>query len=69
MCSGDYVALSDQDDIWIPEKIEILVKNIGDNLCIHSDAYLVNADSELISNSYSRYASKVTKPTRMYDLA
>lgn len=68
-CTGDFIALSDQDDIWIPEKIEILVKNIADNLCIHSDAYLVNADSELISNSYSRYSSKVTEPKRMYELA
>ena len=28
LCSGEYIALSDQDDIWLPEHLEVLVKNI-----------------------------------------
>lgn len=42
--TGDYVAISDQDDIWLPEKIEVLVKEIG-------DAALVFHDSVLFSTS------------------
>ncbi len=30
--TGDYVAPADQDDIWLPNKIEILMNAIGDNL-------------------------------------
>lgn len=69
MCSGDFIALCDQDDIWMPTKIEELLENIGDNLCIHSDAFLINNDSEIISESYSQYSSKLTMPESMYDLA
>ena len=29
--TGDYVAISDQDDIWFPEKIEKQVQAIGDH--------------------------------------
>lgn len=42
LCSGDYIALSDQDDIWFPNKIEELLNNIHDNLLIHSDAIIVD---------------------------
>ena len=30
--SGDYIAISDQDDIWRKNKIELQIKKIGDNL-------------------------------------
>lgn len=48
LCSGDYIALSDQDDIWIENKIEILLKNIADNLLIHSDCELIDENGETI---------------------
>ncbi len=31
--TGDLIAISDQDDIWLPHKIATLVNEIGDNLC------------------------------------
>lgn len=30
LCRGEFVALSDQDDIWMPDHLELLMKNIGD---------------------------------------
>lgn len=33
---GDLIAISDQDDVWLPEKIETLVANLGENLLIGS---------------------------------
>lgn len=33
---GDLIAISDQDDIWLPKKIETLVAHLGDNLLIGS---------------------------------
>lgn len=30
LCKGDFVALSDQDDVWMPNHLELLLKNIGD---------------------------------------
>lgn len=38
LCQGEYIALSDQDDVWKPEKIEILVREIGDFTLIYSPA-------------------------------
>lgn len=40
LCKGKYIALSDQDDIWFPEKIENLVNEIDDYSLIFSDAKL-----------------------------
>lgn len=49
LCSGKYIALSDQDDIWDKDKVTILIDNIGDNLLIHSDCRLIDEDGETIS--------------------
>ena len=46
LCSGEYIVLADQDDVWLPEKIEMLLNKIEDNLLVYSDAELV--DSKLI---------------------
>lgn len=58
---GDYIAISDQDDIWVTDKIEIQVKSIGDswlssgfskpfasgeNIKIHFDSRLPNCTLE-----------------------
>ena len=36
--SGNYIAISDQDDIWFPEKIEIMMREIGTHVLAYSDA-------------------------------
>ncbi|MBU1659127.1 glycosyltransferase family 2 protein [bacterium] len=46
-CQGEYIALADQDDIWLENKIETLLKNIGDNLLIHSDTSLMDASGNI----------------------
>jgi glycosyltransferase involved in cell wall biosynthesis len=40
-CKGEYILFSDQDDIWMPHKIRILLGAIGDNLLVFSDSALV----------------------------
>ncbi len=47
-CAGDFIALADQDDIWLPEKLERLMAGIGDTDLAYSDAFLVDdSGSEL----------------------
>lgn len=53
-CSGEFIALCDQDDIWYLNKIEVLIKEIGDRLLIHSDAMLIDEQDRVISESYMR---------------
>src|SRR5947209_4830727 len=45
---GDFIAFSDQDDIWKPEKLETLFSNIGDRLLVYSDSELVNEKGEAL---------------------
>jgi len=42
LSKGDYVALADQDDIWYPGKIELLLNNIGSCSLIHSAVHVID---------------------------
>jgi glycosyltransferase involved in cell wall biosynthesis len=44
LCNGEYIALSDQDDIWCQNHLELLLNKIGDKMIACGDALLVNAD-------------------------
>jgi glycosyltransferase involved in cell wall biosynthesis len=46
-CSGDLIALSDQDDVWVPERLARMVAEFErrpDLLLLHSDARLVDGE-------------------------
>jgi glycosyltransferase involved in cell wall biosynthesis len=49
LCSGDYVLLSDQDDVWVDDKVECLVREIGDSALVYSNALLVTSDLKPIN--------------------
>lgn len=42
LCTGDYIAFSDQDDIWLPEKLQFSLNKIKDNYLFCSNATLIN---------------------------
>lgn len=42
--TGDYIASSDQDDIWKINKIEVLMNSIGDKSLIFHDSILFTSD-------------------------
>lgn len=50
LCTGDYIALSDQDDIWVDEKIEIFLDKIRDSKLIYSDALLIDDKSNFLQD-------------------
>lgn len=54
LTTGDLIALSDQDDVWLPNKLERLTANIGDNLLIHSDAYIVDESLNIVSTTFKK---------------
>jgi glycosyltransferase involved in cell wall biosynthesis len=56
---GDYIALADQDDIWYPGKIQILLDNIGSYSLIHSAVHVIDGKGKphgdaFVVNEYSR---------------
>lgn len=57
-CTGAYIALADQDDIWFPHKLEVLVREIGTHSIICSDAELIDENGMLIAPSYEQYTRK-----------
>jgi glycosyltransferase involved in cell wall biosynthesis len=52
-CSGEFIAISDQDDIWELNKIEILVNEIGEHDAVYSNSLLVDASGHSLSKSFT----------------
>lgn len=50
-CRGEFVVLADQDDIWMPDKLERLVSGIGDADLIYSDAALIDEKGSRLADS------------------
>ena len=50
---GDYFAYCDQDDVWLPEKLEILIKEIKihNAALVCSDVFVMNGQGKKIANS------------------
>ena len=46
LCKGEYIALSDQDDIWMPEHLELLLRAINNKVLSCGNALLVNGNGE-----------------------
>jgi glycosyltransferase involved in cell wall biosynthesis len=46
LCQGEYIAISDQDDIWNNDKIEKLVKNIGSDWVLFSNSETINFEDK-----------------------
>ncbi len=45
LCSGDFIFLSDQDDVWVPQKVDILLQALKSNPgagYVFSDALIVD---------------------------
>ena len=50
--AADFVALADQDDRWEEDKLEILLREIGDAQLVYSDARIVDEDGEVLADTY-----------------
>ena len=45
--SGEFIALSDQDDIWLPNHLEVLVESITDHSLAHTNSRMFNDDNRV----------------------
>lgn len=50
---ADFIAFSDQDDIWIPEKLELLLKGFEkpETVLVHSDLEVIDAEGNQLHDS------------------
>jgi len=51
--TGEFIAFSDQDDIWLPDKIQILIDSIGDYPLVYSDTAYVDAEGKPMGKKLS----------------
>ncbi len=63
LCSGEYIALSDQDDVWLPNHLEKLLALIGEADIACGDAELIN--SEGLSKDI--FLSQINQLHRIYN--
>lgn len=57
--TGEYIAYCDQDDIWLPDKLDVLYKTI-----VEKDALLVCSDMYIIDECGMQVADSITKVRR-----
>ncbi len=61
--TSDYIMFADQDDIWLPKKIEVSIGRIKElekrfpdkPILVHSDLTVVNKDLKIIENSFFKH--------------
>ena len=53
LCEGEFVALSDQDDIWKEDHLKILAETIGDRDIACGDAELIDGEGKLLGAKLS----------------
>lgn len=57
-CSGEYIFLSDQDDVWINDKINVLIKYFENNeecVVVISDGYIVDEKLNIEGSVFEVY--------------
>lgn len=56
LCNGDYIALSDQDDIWYPQHLELLLKAMSGNIQLACGRPIfVNEDNMNLPSKYDYF--------------
>lgn len=58
---GDYIFLADQDDVWLPEKVKIMMKSLQNNPYVLSDCYVTDESLKIISDTRFTPESGITK--------
>lgn len=53
LCNSDLIALCDQDDLWHPQKIELQVDAIKDNVFVYHDSEFINEDGSTMNKKMS----------------
>jgi glycosyltransferase involved in cell wall biosynthesis len=71
LCKGDFIALSDQDDIWDHQKIEMQVSTIGSYALCYHDSELIEESgislNKCISGKFNLYEGKYPQPFMFFN--
>lgn len=50
--NNNVIFFSDQDDIWLPNKVEIMMKELKDHDLVLSNCYIGDSDLKIVKDSY-----------------
>lgn len=59
---GEFIAISDQDDIWLPHKISKLVNNIKDATLIYSNSQHIDEYNSLLPQKLDNNINHIDEP-------
>jgi hypothetical protein len=62
-CSGEFIAIADQDDIWDDRKIACLIDAIGDNDAVFSDSSLIDEHGNTLNATLRETYLKGCRPS------
>jgi glycosyltransferase involved in cell wall biosynthesis len=67
LCAGEFIAFSDQDDIWERNKISMLVEKIGKHTLIYHNSSFIDADGNKVTAEFVNTAGVKTGAHTMSD--
>jgi glycosyltransferase involved in cell wall biosynthesis len=50
--TGDYIFLADQDDIWVDNKIEVILSHLKPGILVMHDCVVIDETNEIIADSF-----------------
>lgn len=59
--TGDYIFLSDQDDIWLPNKVSVMLSYLSTYDLVCSDCFVVDSNCDIIKDSFCDKDTKECK--------
>lgn len=60
--TGDIIILADQDDVWLPNRVELMVRELIDCDLVFTDAYIVDE----VLNHTGKTVFEVLKPSKRF---
>lgn len=68
LCTGEYIALSDQDDIWMPDHIEVLLAILGNRSLAVGNSLLVDESGQSLGLTLREQEGLIRIPDRQQEL-
>lgn len=63
---GDYIFLSDQDDKWMPQKVQVMLQALQEVDCVVSDCFITDGNFNITSPSF--FKCNGTRSGKFYNL-
>lgn len=73
LCQGDFIAFCDQDDIWLPDKLELCFEHLSvmpkdKPSVVFTDLALINDNGNLVAPSFWNYYNIRVASTNFFDV-